>query len=155
MKHIWMTFFLGLAVPAAFAGEGGPVPQVIEAPAPQIGPVVVNFQDSVPLILTDRIAGISVGTSRIADVTVHDQNTILVTGKAYGSTSLHIIDSLGNIIVDTTIHVVDASPTRLRVNRAGSDYSMDCTPNCQASPNLGDQTDYFETMMAQSQSASE
>ncbi len=153
MKHILMTVLLGMAAPLAIAGEGGPVPQVIEAPRQEIGPVIVQLEESLPLIMSDNIAGISIGTSRIADVIVHDQNTLFITGKAYGSTSLHVIDTLGNVVVDTTIHVVDASPTRLRVNRAGSDYSMDCTPNCQAAPNIGDNTEYYQAIISQSRDA--
>ncbi|MBN03170.1 pilus assembly protein N-terminal domain-containing protein [Ponticaulis sp.] len=155
MKHILMTVLLGVAAPLAIAGEGGPVQQVIEAPRQEVGPVIVQLEESIPLIMSDNIAGISIGTSRIADVIVHDQNTLFVTGKAYGSTSLHVIDTLGNVVVDTTIHVVDASPTRLRVNRAGSDYSMDCTPNCQAAPNIGDNTDYYQSIISQARDASQ
>ncbi|MDF1679785.1 pilus assembly protein N-terminal domain-containing protein [Ponticaulis sp.] len=153
MKHILMTVLLSVAAPLAIAGEGGPVQQVIEAPRQEVGPVIVQLEESIPLIMSDNIAGISIGTSRIADVIVHDQNTLFVTGKAYGSTSLHVIDTLGNVVVDTTIHVVDASPTRLRVNRAGSDYSMDCTPNCQASPNIGDNADYYQSIISQARDA--
>ena len=115
MKHILMTVLLGVAAPLAIAGEGGPVQQVIEAPRQEVGPVIVQLEESIPLIMSDNIAGISIGTSRIADVIVHDQNTLFVTGKAYGSTSLHVIDTLGNVVVDTTIHVVDASTARAAI----------------------------------------
>lgn len=153
MKRVCLAAILAFTAPAGFADTtGGHVPQVIEAPAPQIGPVVVQLSESVPVFVDRPIAGVSIGSSYIANVTVHDANTLLVTGRAYGSTSLHIIDNRGNVIVETPIHVVNGAPGQLVVNRGGADYSMSCMPNCQAAPNIGDQPDYFEALVEQSQS---
>lgn len=156
MKPVWTALFIASLSPVALAGEaGGPVPQVLETTGTQqVGPVVVQFQESVPVQLRETIAGVSVGSSSIANVAVHDANTLLVTGRAYGSTSLHVIDSDGNIIVNTVIHVVDQSPNRVVVNRGGADYSMQCAPNCRPAPNLGDNSDYYQTIIQQAQSSS-
>lgn len=157
MKRVCLAVFTALISPASFAGSaGGPVSQVIpEPPPPTVGPVTVQFQESVPLQIRANIAGVSVGSSRIANVAVHDAHTVLISGQSYGTTSLHIFDNYGNVVVDTVIHVVDRSPSRLTVNRGGSDFSMSCSPNCRAAPNVGDNPDYYEAVLQQGQAASQ
>ena len=156
MKHVWMTLFIALTPATAFAGEAGRVvPQVIETLPPTIGPISVNMGESLPVAIPDTIAGVSIGSSRIANVAVHDANTLLITGRSYGGTSLHVFDPLGNVVVNTTVNVVDGSTTRLRVNRAGSDYSMQCAGSCQAAPHVGDNSEYFESVTEQAQMLSE
>lgn len=156
MKRVCLAIFSALLTPAAFAGAAGnKVPQVIEEPPPPaVGPIIVQFQESVPLQIRESISGVSVGSSHIANVAVHDSHTVLVTGNAYGTTSLHILDNYGNVVVDTIIQVVDQSASRLTVNRGGSDYSMSCTPNCRAAPNVGDNPDYYDVIVQQAQSVS-
>lgn len=150
MKCVWIAAALTLTAPGAFAGvAGNVVPQVFENSAKPLGPVIVQFQESTIIRMKDKIAGISLGSSHIANVNVHDSHTIVITGRAYGTTSLHILDGLGNIIADTQVHVVDASASRLTVTRAGQTYSMDCTPNCQPAPNIGDEADYFQAITGQ------
>tara|TARA_Y100000052_G_scaffold22006_1_gene22444 strand:+ start:43193 stop:43666 length:474 start_codon:yes stop_codon:yes gene_type:complete len=156
MKRVLTAFWVAMASPAAFAGStGSHVPQVLpEPPAPTIGPIIVDLQHSETFKTQSPIAGVSVGSSQVANVTVHDANTILVTGRAYGSTSLHVIDNRGNIIVDTTIDVTNHTQTRLVVNRAGSDYTMHCAPNCEEKPDIGDNKIYFDILTDQAQQLS-
>ncbi|MAT35433.1 MAG: hypothetical protein CMK06_09900 [Ponticaulis sp.] len=156
MKRVWTAIMIALSAPYAMAGETGQkVPQVIAEPAaPMIGPITVQFQESVPITLRESVAGVSVGSSYVANVAVHDSHTILITGRSYGTTSLHVIDGDGNVVVDTVIQVVDMSPSRVTVNRGGSDYSMHCAPNCRPAPNVGDEKEYFSDTVQQAQSIS-
>lgn len=156
MKRVCIAIWAALLAPSAFAGStGGHVPQVIaEPPPPAVGPIMVDLQHSQTLKIRDAIAGVSVGSSQIANVTVHDAHTLLITGRAYGSTSLHVIDGRGNIIVDTSIDVTNRQQTRLVINRAGSDYTMHCAPNCQAKPDIGDDKTYFDNLADQAQQLS-
>ena len=150
----WMIFTAAVAatcLPQANADLAGRSEVPVQRPAaPQpIGPIIVQQQESVPLTLTNNIAGVSLGSSFIANVVVHDKHTIVITGRAFGSTSLHILDELGNVVVDTQIRVVDASQTRLNLVRAGENYTLDCTPRCQPAPAIGDNLEYFENTTSQ------
>lgn len=157
MKRVCLAIYIAMIAPSAFAGStGGAVQQVLpEPPTPTIGPITVQFQESVPLQIRDSISGVSVGSSYIANVAVHDSNTVLITGAAYGTTSLHILDTNGNVVVDTVVHVVDRSPNRLTINRGGSDYTMSCSPNCKAAPDVGDSTEYYNAVVQQARSISQ
>ena len=117
----------------------------VQKPEPKqtVGPVVVSFQTAKSIQISDKIAGVSIGNAHIANVAVHDKHTLLITGRSYGSTSLHVMDEKGNIVVDTTVHVVNGSETRMTLNRGGQQYTMSCTPNCSPAPSIGDSEDYF------------
>jgi Flp pilus assembly secretin CpaC len=150
MKRVWIAAALIFIAPGALAGETGTtVSQRIEVPAQTVGPVTVGFQGSTLLRIREKIGGIALGSSQIANVNVHDAHTILISGQAYGSTTLHVLDTYGNILADTVVHVVDTSASRLTVTRAGQTYSMDCAPNCRAAPNIGDDSGYFDVVSKQ------
>ena len=49
-----------------------------------------------------------IGNPGVADVTIQDPQTLVLTGKSYGQTNLIVLDSQGNPIADTMIEVVQA-----------------------------------------------
>lgn len=133
---------LGVPALADLAGPANIPVQVAPVKAP-IGPIAIQVNETVTLSIPENIAGISLGNSHIANVAVHNKNLIFLTGRAYGTTSLHIVDELGNIVVDTRVHVINASETELVLTRGGRDYTLDCTPRCRVAPSIGDDPEYF------------
>lgn len=128
-----------------FADLAGPAEIPVQA-APQkeqIGPIAIQVNETVTVRIPENIAGVSLGNSHIANIAVHDKNLLFLTGRAYGTTSLHIVDELGKIVVDTSVHVINASETELILTRGGRDYTLDCTPRCRAAPSIGDDPEYF------------
>jgi hypothetical protein len=150
----WMIFpaILGAVLtPQVSADLAGPAEIPVQKPAQRapVGPFVIQLQEAISVELPEEIAGISLGSSHIANIAVHDKHRLFISGRAYGVTSLHILDARGNVIADTSIHVVNANETRLTLNRGGHDYTMDCTPNCRPSPDIGDETEFFSVMTEQ------
>ena len=153
MKYFMLTAALSVAmVPTAVSDLAGPKTIPVQKPAGKevfAGPVKVQLRGVTAITVPQNIAGVSLGSPYIANVAVHDKNLLLITGRAYGETSLHVMDDKGNIVVATTIFVVNESQTKLTVNKGGADFTMNCTPDCKASPDVGDDVDYVTTISEQ------
>ncbi|MFC6197961.1 pilus assembly protein N-terminal domain-containing protein [Ponticaulis profundi] len=152
----WMFFAAALslsAMPAAQADVAGrapvPVQKVQKTTSESVGPILLSFQEAVSIDIPETIAGVSVGSPYIADVAVHDEHKLFISARSYGRTSLHVIDKDGRVVIDTVIHVVDGSQTKLSLVRAGSTYTYDCAPGCEVAPTPGDEKTYFEDVTGQ------
>lgn len=152
-KALLITALIMAITPSVGADLAGkaPIPVQKEIIVENTGPLVVDVKNTIAFKTSKDIAGISVGSPLIAGVAVHDQNLILITGRSYGSTSLHIIDELGNVFLDTSIIVAGASPDQVVLNSGGQNYTMSCTPICRPSPTIGDSPEYFNEITEQAE----
>ena len=76
---------------------------------------------------------IVIGNPAIADASVQDASTIVLTGKGFGVTNLVVLDNDGNPIVDEQVTVVRADGQlgpRLPPRRM---QTLSCTPYCESS----------------------
>ena len=76
---------------------------------------------------------IIVGNPAIADASVQDASTIVLTGKGFGVTNLVILDMDGNPIVDEQITVVRQTASSVRIFRRSDIQTLSCTPYCESS----------------------
>jgi Flp pilus assembly secretin CpaC len=74
---------------------------------------------------------IVVGNPAIADASVQDASTVILTGKGFGVTNLVILDGDGNAIVDEQVTVVGQSASSVRVYRRANVQILSCTPYCE------------------------
>jgi Flp pilus assembly secretin CpaC len=77
------------------------------------------------------ISSVIVGNSDVADVTVSDPQTVILTGKSYGSTNLVILDGDGNAIVDKRIVVSVDEENTVRIFRQVERSVLACSPICE------------------------
>ena len=91
-----------------------------------------------------------IGNPVIADVTIQDPKTLILTGKAYGETNLIILDAVGNPIADTLIDVVQQDSDLMTVYQGASRTTLICDPVCQATPMLGDSNAFTSETLASS-----
>lgn len=75
---------------------------------------------------------IIVGNPEIADASVQDASTLILTGKGFGVTNLVVIDQNGSTIVDEQITVSRQSVNSVRVYRRANVQTLSCTPVCEA-----------------------
>jgi Flp pilus assembly secretin CpaC len=108
---------VGVSTVAAVAGPG------IE--------VVMNQAKIVKL--TKPADTIVVGNPNIADASVQDATTIVLTGKGFGVTNLVVLDEDGNPIVDEQVTVARQTASSLRVYRRADIQTLSCTPYCESS----------------------
>ncbi|RWO57507.1 pilus assembly protein N-terminal domain-containing protein [Mesorhizobium sp.] len=76
---------------------------------------------------------IVVGNPAIADASVQDASTIVLTGKGFGVTNLVVLDQEGRLIVDEQITVVRQDASSVRIYRRAEIQTMSCTPYCESS----------------------
>ena len=90
------------------------------------------YMDHARVLKLDRpVSKVIIGNSEVADATVADPTTIVLTGHAFGTTNLVILDADGNAIVDGRILVSIDEGNTVRVFRQTSRSVLSCTPNCE------------------------
>jgi Flp pilus assembly secretin CpaC len=84
------------------------------APAALADPFTVKVDQTVTLKLSAPANSVVIGNATVADVSVHDAKTLLVTGKAVGSTILTVLDRAGNTIYTNQL-VVGGEDSRVHL----------------------------------------
>lgn len=83
------------------------------------------------LKLDRSVSRVIIGSAEIADATVADERTIVLTGKSVGTTNIVILDANDNPIVDQRILVSTDEGNTLRVYRSTARAILTCTPSCE------------------------
>ena len=117
------------------------------------GQLSVEANKTVPVRVPGSAASIVLGNKNVADVAVHDEHLIFVTGKTFGTTNLMIFNKAGDQIFSTEVVVTVNSSNLVTVNRSGQNFTYDCAPECRSVMSIGDQADYFDSLSTQQKSA--
>ncbi|WP_245295048.1 pilus assembly protein N-terminal domain-containing protein [Pararhizobium antarcticum] len=90
------------------------------------------YMDHARVLKLDRpVSKVIIGNSAVADATVADARTIVLTGRSFGTTNLVILDADGNAIVDERLLVSIDEGNTVRVFRQTNRSVLSCTPNCE------------------------
>ncbi|MFT4182373.1 MAG: pilus assembly protein N-terminal domain-containing protein [Rhizobium sp.] len=90
------------------------------------------YMDHARVLKLDRpVSKVIVGNSQVADATVADPKTIVLTGRSFGTTNIVLLDAEGNAIVDERILVSIDEGNTVRVYRQTDRAVLSCTPNCE------------------------
>jgi Flp pilus assembly secretin CpaC len=115
---------------------------VLVAPASavlaQSAPVTVKVNMARILRINAPAATVIIGNPGVADVTIQDPQTLVLTGKSFGQTNLIVLDTLGNPVADTIVQVVQDQADVVTVYMGDARNSYACTPVCQPMVMLGD-----------------
>lgn len=127
------------------------------APAPAPAPMPVSVKD--PIVVTmDRAKvmripapadTVIVGNPAIADVSIRDRQTLVLTGRMAGTTNVVVLDKKGDPIADEVVVVEVAEGGIVFVQRGANRYSYACTPNCAVTLRTGDQKQHFDDAKSQ------
>jgi Flp pilus assembly secretin CpaC len=101
-------------------------------------PISVKVSMARILRISAPAATIIIGNPGVADVTIQDPQTLVLTGKSYGTTNLIVLDSSGNPIADTMVSVVQPTGDTITVFNGQSRTTLSCNPICQQTITLGD-----------------
>ena len=112
------------------------------AQAQDDAPITVNVNMARVLRLNAPAATVIVGNPVVADVTIQDPQTLVLTGKSYGQTNLIVLDGNGNPVADTLIQVVQLQAGLVTVYEGAARTSLACAPVCQPTIMLGDQLEF-------------
>lgn len=134
-----MRRFLGLA--AAFA--------VLSLAAPAVAQSMpIRIDQAARIVLGGTARDVIVGNPAVADVTVLDGRTLVVTGKGYGITNLMVVDGRGRTILDRQIVVSANDDGRVTMYRGGDLYNYACAPRCERTPMPGEKDTTYQQAAA-------
>ena len=111
--------------------------------------ISVEANKTVPVRVTGSAASIVIGNKNVADVAVHNEHLLFITGKAFGTTNLMIFDSAGNQIMSSDVVVTANSSNLVTVNKSGQSFTYDCAPECRSVMSTGDSGEYFDQIVRQ------
>ena len=74
---------------------------------------------------------IIIGNPEIADASVQDSSTIVLTGRGFGVTNLVVIDTDGMPLMDEQVIVSRGTANSVRVYRRADVQTLSCTPYCE------------------------
>ncbi|KKB08179.1 pilus assembly protein N-terminal domain-containing protein [Devosia chinhatensis] len=129
------------------AGLFAPLPALAQDGAP----ISVNTNMARVLRISAPAATVIVGNPGIADVTIQDPTTLILTGKSYGQTNLIVLDSRGEPIADTLIEVVQMQAGVTTVYQGQARTTLSCAPICQPVIMMGDDNGFSGQTLASSQ----
>ncbi len=131
------AIMLALTVPVVFTGS-------LQAQTAET--MLIQVDQAQILRLDEPASSIIIGNPMIADVTIHDDKMLVITGISYGSTNLIILDGEGREIVSKQLEVRLSGISQMTVQRAGSRYSYACAPKCEPVLAIGDEKEQFEAV---------
>ena len=114
--------------------------------AAHAGHITVEAGKAKAIKLNTNAESVIIGNPNIADVAVHDDKLLFVTGKSFGTTNLMIFDSNGNTIHSSDVVVTANTATWVSVKRAGSNFTYDCSPSCRPTLSAGDDAEHYENV---------
>ncbi|WP_214471506.1 pilus assembly protein N-terminal domain-containing protein [Mesorhizobium sp. dw_380] len=103
------------------------------APAKAGADIEVTMNQAKIVKLSRPADTIVVGNPAIADASVQDASTVVLTGKGFGVTNLVVLDQEGSPIVDAQVTVVRQAASSVRIYRRAEVQTMSCTPYCESS----------------------
>lgn len=86
-----------------------------------------------------------IGNPSIADATVEDERTLVLTGRSFGVTNIIILDEAGELIADRTIVVRSHEANTVRIYRRSSRETYACAPVCEPTLTIGDNLNTFSS----------
>ena len=95
-----------------------------------------------------------IGNPGIADATIQDSQTLIITGHSFGTTNLIVLDAQGQAIADEVVTVQpneDDLVTIYKVNKENGPTreTFSCSPVCAPTLAIGDAKDWFGDVLGQ------
>ncbi|MGJ3231052.1 MAG: pilus assembly protein N-terminal domain-containing protein [Oceanicaulis sp.] len=99
--------------------------------------------------LPENASTVIVGNPALADATLYDQRTLIVSGKLFGQTNVIALNEAGSVIYAADLSITESNRDHVRVYRNNVQYSFVCDPECQSIPTIGDRPDWFDALSTQ------
>ena len=116
--------------------------------------IIVTYDQSQLLRLPRPASEVIVGNPVIADVTVQSGSLLVITGKSFGITNLIALDASKQIIFDRRVFVKRDDARVVNLQRGAVRQTFNCTPQCNPTMTIGDDQEYFDTVLKASEKKS-
>lgn len=104
----------------------------------------IRIDQAARVVLSGTARDVIIGNPAVADVTVLDGRTLVVTGKGYGITNLMVVDGRGRTILDRQIIVSASDDGRITMYRGPDLYNYACAPRCERTPMPGEKDTTYQ-----------
>jgi Flp pilus assembly secretin CpaC len=138
---------LSLAIAAAVMASA----TVLGAAPAKAEDLIVKYDQSQLLRLPRPASEIIIGNPAIADISVQSGNLLVITGKTFGITNIIALDAERNVIQDQRVLVKRDEAKVVNLQRGTERQSYNCTPQCNPSITIGDESKYFDFIASSSQ----
>jgi hypothetical protein len=118
-------------------------------PASAAETLAVELDQASIVRLPENVATIVIGNPLIADVVLQGGGMMVVTGKAYGTTNVVLLDRGGQVIMERSVEVRSPRDNVVFVFRGMERESYSCAPKCERRITLGDSANYFAANIGQ------
>ncbi|HEX2256356.1 MAG TPA: pilus assembly protein N-terminal domain-containing protein [Afifellaceae bacterium] len=116
----------------------------------KLGDTVALVIDFAKIITLDEpVSTIVIGNSGIADAAMGDDRTIVLTGKAAGTTNMILIGRGGEQIANATVRVASDTRHLTTVFRGKDRQTFSCAPTCEQVIAIGDAEQPFSATTTQ------
>lgn len=112
-------------------------------------PIAVTIDRAKVMHISRPADTIIIGNPGIADATIQDAQTLIITGKSFGSTNLIVLDEHGQPIADEILSVRPNDESVVTVFRRSSRVTLSCTPDCAPTLAIGDNPESFDAVNSQ------
>jgi Flp pilus assembly secretin CpaC len=103
--------------------------ELAETTMPQVLSLMVDFAGI--LHIDGEMTAIAVGNPEIADASLADKKTVILTGRTAGLTNIIALDASGAILADVTVRVTSQKPNVVTVRRGTTIETISCAAaNC-------------------------
>lgn len=97
----------------------------------QAGGISVGLNDVRRVPLRGSAATVMIGDSKIADVSMTDAHSLIITGRSYGTTGLLVTDNHGRTLLSGQVMVSEPDEGHVTVFRGVSTVHYACGGRCQ------------------------
>jgi len=106
-------------------------PMLLVGPAlaTDTSPISVKVNMARILRISSPAATVIIGNPGVADVTIQDPLTLVLTGKSYGQTNIIVLDKGGNPIADTLVEVVQEQADIVTMYNGQARSTVACAPS--------------------------
>ena len=104
------------------------------------------------LQLNEPIATLIIGNPGIADATIQDDQTIVLTGKAAGMTNLIAMNDNGEEMANVLVRVASNVRRLTTVFYGSKRQTLSCAPTCEQVISVGDDEEKFDIAKTQIES---
>lgn len=148
-KFATSTLAILLASSSILATAAPSYAEMVEVEEKQ--PVIVTVDRAKVFRISSPASTVIIGNPAIADATVEDDVTLVLTGRSFGVTNLIVLDREGQPIVDETVVVRGHEENTVRIYRRDERVTMACAPICEPTLTIGDNAEMFDYAQEQIQ----
>jgi Flp pilus assembly secretin CpaC len=139
------AILIALALSSAAGGY------VSTASADDAGTIDVVLNQAKVMHISRPADVVIIGNPAIADATIQDNQTLIITGHSFGTTNLIVLDSSGQPIASGILTVKPPNDQVVTIYKRAARQTFSCTPDCSPVVAVGDTADVFNGVAAQIQ----